>query len=283
MMIKDLLHKTRKPIGELITETTLELGKCYSRLELASFKLEKRNQNLFDACSFHVNKGSKARATIYANEIVEIRKVLSILQHTQLAVERTILRLDTIKVMSPTIESLESVFSDVKNALGLVSTVMPSITPEITQLTSVVDEILVGTQFNISMPEPIVIADPTTESILQEAASIAEQEFKAKIPEPPTSIEAPKQMIPVKPLVALATDGSEVLVSSDQNPEINKLSNDAFDVSSFLLEELVMDYIERNKGDMNLTRCANELNLPQSKVLEALNILSKKGKIEVQQ
>jgi division protein CdvB (Snf7/Vps24/ESCRT-III family) len=281
-MIKDLFHKIRKPVGELITETTMELGKCYSRLELASSKLDRRNQNLFEACSFHVKKGSKARATIYANEIAEIRKVLSVLQHTQLAVERAILRLDTLKVMSPTLESIEEAFGDVKNALGLVTTIMPSITPEISQLTNVVDEILEGTQFNLDMPTPIVTADPTAEAIIQEAASIAEQELKARMPEPPVSVEVPQPMIPIKPMIALATDGSEVLVSGDQGPDVKKDTVDTFDISSFLLEELIMDYIERNRGDMNLSRCAKELNLPQNKILEALNILSRKGKIEIQ-
>jgi hypothetical protein len=90
-------------------------------------------------------------------------------------------------------------------------------------------------------------------------------------------------MIPIKPLVALAADGSEVLINSSQSPKVKQTYGDAFDVSSFLIEELVMDYIERNRGDMNLSRCAKELNLPQSKILEALNILSSKGKIEIQQ
>jgi division protein CdvB (Snf7/Vps24/ESCRT-III family) len=283
MMIKDIFRKTRRPISELITETTMELGKCYSRLELASSKLGKRNQNLFEACSFHVKKGSKARATIYANEIAEIRKVLSVLQHTQLAVERAILRLDTLKVVSPTFESIEEAFSDVKNTLGLVAAVMPSITPEITRLTGVVDEVLEGTQFNLNMPMPIVTANPTAEAIMQEAASLVEQELKTRIPEPPVSVEVPKLVRPVRPLVALATNGSEVPVGGYQGQAVKKDLVDTFDVSLFLLEELVMDYIERNSGDMNVSRCAQELNLPQSKVLEALNILSGKGKIAIQQ
>ena len=75
-MIKDFFRRTKKPISELIMETTRELGKCYSRLELASAKLSARNEDLFEACSYYMGKGNKARATIYANEIAEIRKVL---------------------------------------------------------------------------------------------------------------------------------------------------------------------------------------------------------------
>jgi division protein CdvB (Snf7/Vps24/ESCRT-III family) len=279
-MIKDFFHKTKKSVSELIMETTRELGKCYSRLELASSKLSKRDEDLFEACSFYMGKGNKTRATVYANEIAEIRKVLTFTQHTQLAVERAILRLDTLKVVSPTLESLEGAFSDVKNALGLVANVMPSITPEMSRLTSVVDEILTGTQFTLDEYTPAVVLDESAETILHEAADIAEQELKTRIPEPP--VEAPKAAIPVKPLVAIAADGTEVVVNHN-GAAINGdgLSN-AFDVSSFLFEELVMDYVERNNGDLNIARCSQELNLPSGKVLEVLDALNGKGKITIQ-
>jgi division protein CdvB (Snf7/Vps24/ESCRT-III family) len=279
-MIKDFFHRTKKPISELIMETTRELGKCYSRLELASAKLSARNEDLFEACSYYMGKGNKARATIYANEIAEIRKVLTFTQHTQLAVERAILRLDTLKVVSPTMETLEGAFSDVKNALGLVANVMPSITPEMSRLTSVVDEILVGTQFTLDEYTPAVTLDESAENILHEAADVVVQDLKTRIPEPP--VEAPKAAVPVKPLVALSVDGSAVVVNSEGAPVSGGSSPYSLDVSSFLLEELVMDYVERNKGDLNVARCSQELNLPSDKVVEVLESLNGKGKIAIQ-
>jgi division protein CdvB (Snf7/Vps24/ESCRT-III family) len=279
-MIKDFFHRTKKPVSELIMETTRELGKCYSRLELASSKLSKRDEDLFEACSFYMGKGNKTRATVYANEIAEIRKVLTFTQHTQLAVERAILRLDTLKVVSPTLESLEGAFSDVKNALGLVANVMPSITPEMSRLTNVVDEILTGTQFTLDEYTPAVVLDESAETILHDAANIAEQELKTRIPEPP--VEAPKSAILVKPLVAVAADGTEIVVNHNGAAINRENSPNTFDVSSFLLEELVMDYVERNNGDLNVARCSQELNLPSGKVLEVLNALNVKGKITIQ-
>jgi division protein CdvB (Snf7/Vps24/ESCRT-III family) len=282
-VIKDFFHRTKKPVSELIMETTGELGKCYSRLELASSKLSKRSEDLFEACSFYMGKGNKARATVYANEIAEIRKVLSSVQHTQLSVERAILRLDTLKVVSPTLESLEGAFSDVKNALGLVANVMPSITPEISLLTSVVDEILAGTQFTLDEYTPMVVADESAETIMKEAANMAEQELKARMPEPPLQLEVPKATIAVRPLVALAANGTELVVNRNSAVVQGDGSSDTFDVSSFLLEELVMDYVERNNGEMNVTRCSQELNLPSGKVLEVLEVLDRKGKITIHQ
>jgi len=283
-MIKDFFLKPKKSLTEIILQTTRELGKYYSRLELASSKLKKRDKELFDACSFYLKNNSKSKATIYANEIAEIRKILSILQHIQLSVERAILRLDTLKVISPTLESLKEVFGEVRNALGLVANVMPSITPEIDRLNNVIGEILEDTQFNLTMPAPLVFNDPTTEAIIQEAASFVERELQEKIPEPPVETKIPKPEKPRRPLIALAAVGSqaypaeEVSVIKDDTP-----LGDRDKSSLFLLEELVMDYIERNNGEMNVTKCAKELNVPPAEVFAALRSLSKKGKIKIEQ
>ena len=283
-MIKKIFHRNRRSINEMILEATRELGKCYSRIELACSKLAKRDRELFDACVLYTKKGSKARAAVYANEIAEIRRILSILEYTRLAVERAILRLNTLKVISPALEPLHEAFKEVKNALRLVANVMPSMTPEISKLNDVVNEILEDTEFNISIPMPTAVNDPSVESILSEAASFVEEELKTKIPEPPFEGGRLKLSKDKKPLVALSIAGPEVYSDrSIPNEDSDVAPGKSFDVSSFLAEELVMDYIERNNGDMNIVRCARELNMPHDQVLQVLESLKRKGKIKVQQ
>jgi len=283
-MIKKILRRSRRSLTEIILETTRELGKCYSRIELACSKLAKRDRELFNMCVFYTKKGSKARATVYANEIVEIRRVLSILEYTRLAVERAILRLETLRVISPTLEPLKEAFKEVKNAFNLVADVLPLMTPELNKLNNVVNEILEETEFNLSMPAPAVVNDPDAESILREAATLVEEELKIKIPEPPLEKEALEFSKVEKPAAALS------VASHDAYPNEDALKGDSefsskkpFDVSSFLTEELVMDYIERNNGDMNVARCARELNMPYDQVLQVLDSLKRKRKIKIQQ
>jgi len=284
MMIDKILRRSRRSINEIILEATRELGKCYSRIELVCSKLAKRNRELFDACVFHTKKGSKARATIYANEIAEIRRILSILEYTRLAVERAIVRLDTLRVISPTLEPLQEAFKEVRNALGLVANVMPSMTPEINKLNNVVNEILENTQFNLSMPMVTPVNDPNAESILREAASLVEEELKTKIPEPPLEKKELTLGKVDKPLVALSVTNNGTYSDRDALKDDSRtVKKSTFDVSSFLTEELVMDYIERNNGDMNVTRCARELNMPHDQVLRVLESLKRKGKIKIQQ
>ncbi|HIE18829.1 TPA: hypothetical protein EYP75_03795 [Candidatus Bathyarchaeota archaeon] len=282
-MIDKILRRNRRSLTEMILEATRELGKCYSRIELVCSKLAKRNQDLFDMCVFHTKKGSKARAAIYANEIAEIRRVLSILEYTRLAVERAILRLDTIRVITPTLEPLQEAFKEVRNALDLVANVMPSMTPEISKLNNVVDEILGETEFNLSMPMSTSVTDSNAEAILREAASLVEEEIKTKIPEPPLEKKLIFSKVD-KSLVSLSISNHGAYSDRDALKDNSRTAKKGtFDVSSFLIEELVMDYIERNNGDMNVARCARELNMPHDQVLRVLESLKRKGKIKIQQ
>ena len=43
------------------------------------------------------------------------------------------------------------------------------------------------------------------------------------------------------------------------------------------------DYIERNDGNMDVARCARELNMPYERVLSILDYLRRKGKLKVKQ
>ena len=267
----------------MILEATRELGKCYSRIELMCSKLAKRDRELFEACIFWIRKGSEARASVYANEVAEIRRILSVFEYARLAVERIILRLDTLKVISPTLEPLQEAFMEAKEAIGLVANAMPSMTLEMNKLNSVVNEILKDTEFNLSMPEVAVTAHPDAESILREAASLVEDELRIKIPEPPRKgVMTDGSIRADRPLISLSvTDrgGNQEEFSERSSEKAGR----PFDVSLFLTEELVMDYIERNGGEMNVIRCSRELNMPRDQVIRALESLKKKRKIKIQQ
>ena len=275
-MIDKILRRRRKSLNESILEAIRELGKCYSRIELVVSKLEKRNHDLFNTCIMYIKKDSKARATIYANELAEIRRILSILRYVQLAVERAIIRLDTIRIVSSNFKSLRETFREVKYALNLVANVIPSTIPEISRLNTIVNEILEETEFNLSSHILTQPAGPSAEAILREAASSVEKEFETKIPEPPIGKFVPRRVS--KSAIALS------VTSHGAQSDIKESSSEkTFDLSSFLAEDLVLDYIERNDGNMNVARCAKELNMPHDKMLHVLESLKKKGKIEIKQ
>lgn len=278
-MIKDIFGKNRKPLNEILLEAISELGKYYSRLELAYLKLAKRDRELFEECTSYLSKGMKNRAIIYANEIAEVRKIMGFVQGIQISIEKAILRLETLKAVTPTLEDIKGVFSEVKSALGDIAKIMPSLTPELNNLMSSINDLIVTTEMNLRVSEPIVVKDEATEAILKEASDFLRQEVEKKIPEPPReiSIPEPPDEVAIKPRIALTVDGSEFYVNAD-----GSIIGEREGSSNVLAEEIILDYIERNNGEMNIPKCAKELNMSPAKIMAVLESLSKKGKIKIE-
>lgn len=277
--LKEIFGRVKKPLNEIIPEAIGELGKHYSRLELAYNKLARRDRELFNECVFYLSRGLKNKAVIYANEIAEIRKLMSIVQGMQLAVEKAILRLETFRAVTPTLEDIKGVFNEVKGALEGAAKIIPSLTPEISGLVNSINELIAATEITLASPEPVVIKDEATEAILKEAADFLMEDIERRIPEPPREqpLPEPADTVAIKPRIALTVDGSEAYVGAD-----GSIIDVRDEHASALAEELILDYIERNNGEMNISKCAKELNMSQTKIVEVLNSLSKKGKIKIE-
>lgn len=275
-----IFGRPKKSLNEVLLDAIGELGKCYSRLELAYKKLAKRNRELFEECSIYLSRGLKNRAIIYANEVAEIRKIMKFIESIQLNLERAILRLETLKTVTPTMEEIKGVFGEVKSILGDVARIMPSLAPELENLTSSINELIMATEINMTPPEPLAIGSEEAEAILKEASEFVAQELEKKIPEPPVDLPLPptsKSSEAIKPRIALTVNGVEAHVGED-----DLIIGDVNDGVSPLAEELVLDYIERNNGIMNVAKCSKELNMPQDKIVQILESLSRKGKIKIE-
>ncbi|MEM3479246.1 MAG: hypothetical protein QXV74_04305, partial [Candidatus Bathyarchaeia archaeon] len=146
-------------------------------------------------------------------------------------------------------------------------------------LMSSINDLIVTTEMNLRVSEPIVVKDEATEAILKEASDFLRQEVEKKIPEPPReiSIPEPPDEVAIKPRIALAVDGSEFYVNAD-----GSIIGEREGSSNVLAEEIILDYIERNNGEMNISKCAKELNMSPTKIMAVLESLSKKGKIKIE-
>src|SRR4030066_1332739 len=100
-----------------------------NKLEQASYRLKERDRLLFESCMGALKRNNKQRASMCANEIAEVRKLIKFLYSVQLAIERVVLRLETIKELSdivvdlkPSLKLLQDVSSDLFQVLPDVST-----------------------------------------------------------------------------------------------------------------------------------------------------------------
>jgi len=98
----------------VIFEAVPKLKAQRFKLEQVIVRLRERDTLLFKTCAKSLNAKNKERATIFANELAEIRKLTKIISQTEILIERIILRLETLKELS-------AAFADLKPVLRILA------------------------------------------------------------------------------------------------------------------------------------------------------------------
>jgi division protein CdvB (Snf7/Vps24/ESCRT-III family) len=267
-----------------------------SKLEQATYRLKERDKILFRTCINALNNKNKARAVICANEISEVRKLMKFLYHIELAIERVILRLETIK-------ELNDIVFDLKPALKLLQGVsqelfelLPDVSSELSKVNETISETLYSTK--ITADESIIPVNrktPGGEEILKEVSSFLEQRLAEELPEPPTTSESPEPEKPaLKEMVALAANcsqaiGRETIKESNRDSsqthfsfkkaEIQEIS---LSVEKPSLEDALLDYVRKSNGEMDIARCSVDLETSYEEIKKALESLGAKGRIKIE-
>lgn len=263
------------------------------KLEQASYRLKQRDQGLFESCMRALKKNNKQRAAMCANEIAEVRKLIKFLYSVQLAVERVVLRLETIKELS-------DIVIDLKPALGLlkdVSTdlfkVLPDVSSELNHVNETIQETLYSTKLNAD-GSIIPIGQKTEggQEVLQEVSTYLERKLADSLPEPPV-FSSKQSSSKIKELVALTASSSEMMedeanefvrdaskaLFSYKKSEIKEIS---FQVEKPNLEDVLLEYVRKSNGEIDLTRCSSDLKTSNEQIQKTLESLGTKGKIKIE-
>jgi len=234
----------------------------------------------------------KERATIFANELAEVRKLIKIISQTQILTERIILRLETLKELNAAFADLKPVLRILHGVAQQLTILMPQMAYEMERVNESIDETLAMT--HISSPQlemPFDVKTPGGEEVLKEVSTLLEQKLAEKLPEPPTSVavtEKPQHVEKVKQMVALAATCSEIREEegpqtyvSYKDMELQRVSLKIRESSS--LEDTVLEYTKKCGGHIDITKCAFELNVPPEEVEKTLENLGAQGKIKIEQ
>jgi len=289
------LFQPPQPIGETIFQSVRKLRIQRVKLEQATVRLRERDRFLFEACVREIKSQHRERAAICANELSEVRKLLTMVTQCQLALERIILRLETIKEVSEIMADLKPALRSLHVITENLVNVMPDVAQELEKVNESISDTLAVTKFT-SSPEsivPIAAKTQASEEILREVSAVLEEKLTEQLPAPPVAIVEEKVQTREnvkKQLVALsatcseitqpAEDGeSESYVTYKKDVELKRVSFTIERQSS--LEDAILDYA-RNKGEIDIDQCALELNVPHVEVEQALEDLGKKQKIVIQ-
>jgi len=293
--IQILTNQSPPPIREVATKSIYTLRIQQNKLEQASFRLKERDRILFETCMGALKKNNKEKAAMCATEIAEVRKLVKFLYNVQLAIERVVMRLETIK-------ELGDIVSDLKPALKLLQgvsqelfQVLPDVSSELNNVNSTIQETLHATK--LTADENLVPVGKKTEAgeeILKEVSCFMEQKLSETLPEPPISRSTPvKEKTPIREMVALTASSSQVFgkkVSEESgfDPEKTLITYRKSEIKEISLkvqkptEDVLLEYVRRMNGEIDMGRCSSELNISNEEIERALENLGNQGKIKIE-
>jgi len=285
-----------QPIGEVIYETTKRLKIQQLRLEQATIRLRERDRALFNACVAQIRMKRRERAGITANELSEVRKVLNMVAQCQLALERIILRLETIREVSQIMADLKPALRSLRALTETMVNVMPDVAAELQRVNESISETLAVTRMTSAEDiAPLIHRTEAGEEILKEVSAALEKKVGDELPLPPMQVvsgkaETPRESVK-KQMIALSATCSEITQPNEEREEGEpqsyvtykdvKLREVSYRIEQQPLEEVILQYA-RERGEIDLEQCANELSVPHEDLEKALENLGKKQKILIQ-
>jgi division protein CdvB (Snf7/Vps24/ESCRT-III family) len=294
--VKGLTRSNPPPIREVASKSIYTLRIQQNKLEQASYRLKERDRILFESCTGALKKKNKERAAMCANEIAEVRKLLKFLYSVQLAIERVVLRLETLKELSDIVIDLKPALKLLQNVSSDLFQVLPDVSSELNNVNDAIRETLCATK--ISANESLIPVGKKTaggEEVLNEVSSFLEQKLSESLPEPPAnSISSEKEAAPLRELVALSASSSQMVgnktnedfgmdasktLFSYKKSEIKEIS---FSVEKPSIEDMLLEYVRNSNGEIDLTRCSSDLKTSNEEIEKALESLGTQGKIKIE-
>jgi hypothetical protein len=223
-----------------------------------------------------------------ANELAEVRKLLELLSQTQIAIERIILRLETIKELSTIMVDLKPALGALKNVTSNLVNIMPDVASELDRVNNSIQETLTVTKFSSEPPIVKPMKTAGGQEILKEVNTVLEEKLSEQLPEPPASGVLPENEQPerLREMVALVAGCPDSQEDRPKETEaflsIKDLKMQSISLRiqhSESLEDKLLEYIKQSKGQIDITECAVKLEIPPTEVEKTLESLDAKGKI----
>lgn len=177
------------PLKPRLDFAARQIQMVISRLDTAMLKLRERDTFLFGRIVTSLQKRDGQRASIFANELAELRKMNKMVTQSRLALEQVMLRLNTITELGEVVTTLAPATSIIRNVKSDLSGVMPEAEGEIGEISGLLSGILVDAGSVGGYSLNFETANEEAEKALSEAAAVAESRMREKFPDIPDSIQ----------------------------------------------------------------------------------------------
>ena len=189
--VSDVIRKLfsrDKPLRYRLALAHYKLGSMIRRLEVYLERLKARDQELFERVVDALMSKDQARATMYANEIAELRKVAKTLLTVQVALEHIVLRIESIREIGEIVLYLGPIVNVVKDVRSAIKSVLPELGIELGEVQDLLQEMVMEAGTLVGFSEITIPTSAEAKKILEEAKVVAEQRMKEAFPSLPASL-----------------------------------------------------------------------------------------------
>jgi division protein CdvB (Snf7/Vps24/ESCRT-III family) len=219
-------------------------------------RLQQRDKELFQRCVGAQVSKDFAHAKIYANESAEIRKIAKVVLGSELALEKVILRLQTVEEFGNIMSQMAPVMSIVKETKSKISGIVPQVASELDEVNGLLGDLTDESGEVISTNIPVEATDAEAKKVLEETGLVAEQRLRDQFPDLPT-LESQG-----------STKGFEI---AEPATGARALNED--------LQEQVYRYARQHDGELDIQSCADYLGTSPHEVRNALERLRDAGRV----
>jgi division protein CdvB (Snf7/Vps24/ESCRT-III family) len=161
-----------------------------SRLDQKQSRLKSHDTALFDKVVEATQTHDKNRAAAYANELAELRKITSNVTQMKLVLEQINLRMGTVQDFGDIVTSITPIVSVIKGMRSSNTRILPEASSEMSEIGEMMNG-LIADAGQLGGSSPLIESSSAeTNSILAEAAAVAEVNDEEKFPSPSSSTTA---------------------------------------------------------------------------------------------
>jgi division protein CdvB (Snf7/Vps24/ESCRT-III family) len=173
------------PIKRRIQIAAYKLRNQTTRLDKSMSQMEARDRTLHDKCVKALEARDTRSATLFANECVEIRKLIKTSLSSQICLEQALLRLETIEEFGDMVHGMGSVRGILASVKGELEGKLPEISTGIHDVEDSLESLTMEIGEAVDSDGNYVLPSDESAKILKEADLMAEQKMREKFPEIP--------------------------------------------------------------------------------------------------
>ena len=184
--VSSRFHHT-PPVKEQLSTALYRLRVQQNKLESAATRKQQHDKDIFAKCVNSQMTHDTARASMYANECAEVRKMAKVTLQCQLALEQVSLRLETIEEFGDVARMMAPVASVVHSIKNQISGVIPEVGFELSEIGEVLNNFVVEAGEASGSTFDTETSSTEAQRIMSEANAIADQHMKERFPDIPAS------------------------------------------------------------------------------------------------